>query len=418
MAHLPRTKLSQAQLMNKFAVFFDTDQDFFQQRLNQVKVDRYEKTRNSLDGSVTYLSPYITHGFEALPAIVRYLKMKHSLNTKHKLYAELGWREYFQHVWGHLGNGIFEDIRPAIPGISYCSEMPLDILTANTGIATIDRSIQMLYNSGYLHNHARMWLASYCVHYRKIAWLPAAQWLYGHLLDGDLASNHLSWQWVARTFSSKPYLFNAANVAKYASVEWHSQNTPIDTTYEVLEKLAFSPDVMPHIPRATLLQDPVPELFTTPPTDLVEKFAFIKKVDPKKLLGKTNIALVHPWNLKDQEGPFFQLGIIDLGFHQRFAWSRKRWEFVLTRMKHICRDILIADLSTTLIPLIEQNPHLNFEITQTYNPSYFELIKRLEVYENTLVHPVPRFLDDPENLCPSFSKFWQQVTSKNSYPRP
>ena len=84
--------------MNKFAVFFDTDQDFFQQRLNQVKVDRYEKTRNSLDGSVTYLSPYITHGFEALPAIVRYLKMKHSLNTKHKLYAELGWREYFQHV--------------------------------------------------------------------------------------------------------------------------------------------------------------------------------------------------------------------------------------------------------------------------------------------------------------------------------
>ena len=218
MAHLPRTKLSQAQLMNKFAVFFDTDQDFFQQRLNQVKVDRYEKTRNSLDGSVTYLSPYITHGFEALPAIVRYLKMKHSLNTKHKLYAELGWREYFQHVWGHLGNGIFEDIRPAIPGISYSSEMPLDILTANTGIATIDRSIQMLYTSGYLHNHARMWLASYCVHYRKIAWLPAAQWLYGHLLDGDLASNHLSWQWVARTFSSKPYLFNAANVAKYDSV--------------------------------------------------------------------------------------------------------------------------------------------------------------------------------------------------------
>jgi deoxyribodipyrimidine photo-lyase len=61
---------------------------------------------------------------------------------------------------------------------------------------------------------------------------------------------------------------------------------------------------------------------------------------------------------------------------------------------------------------------LNFEITQTYNPSYFELINRLEVYENTLVHPVPRFLDDPENLCPSFSKFWQQVTSKNSYPRP
>ena len=36
-----------------------------------------------------------------------------------------------------------------------------------------------------------------------------------------LSRNHLSWQWVARTFSIKPYLFNADNVAKYAPAAWH-----------------------------------------------------------------------------------------------------------------------------------------------------------------------------------------------------
>jgi len=82
----------------------------------------------------------------------------------------------------------------------------------------IDRAVHQLYTTGYLHNHARMWLASYIVHLRKVHWRVGADWMVGYLLDGDLASNHLSWQWVAATFSNKPYLFNAENVARY--VPW------------------------------------------------------------------------------------------------------------------------------------------------------------------------------------------------------
>ncbi|MDG4869753.1 FAD-binding domain-containing protein, partial [Guyparkeria sp. 1SP6A2] len=63
-------------------------------------------------------------------------------------------------------------------------------------------------------------------------------WLYGHLLDGDLASNHLSWQWVAGTGSGKPYLFNADNVARYAPPHWHSPGTVIDASYLALDRLA------------------------------------------------------------------------------------------------------------------------------------------------------------------------------------
>ena len=78
-------------------------------------------------------------------------------------------------------------------------------------------AVRQLYATGTPHNHARMWLASYVVHLRKVHWRSAANWLYANFLDGDLASNHLSWQWVAGTRSSKPYLFNTDNVAHYAS---------------------------------------------------------------------------------------------------------------------------------------------------------------------------------------------------------
>ena len=82
--------------------------------------------------------------------------------------------------------------------------------------AGFDAWVAELKHTGYLHNHARMWLASYVVHLRKVHWRAGADWLYAHLLDGDLASNHLSWQWVAGTGSHKPYLFNAENVARIA----------------------------------------------------------------------------------------------------------------------------------------------------------------------------------------------------------
>jgi deoxyribodipyrimidine photo-lyase len=58
-------------------------------------------------------------------------------------------------------------------------------------------AVRTLHDTGYPHNHARMWLASYVVRVRKVDWRIAADLFYGHLLDGDLASSHLSWQWAS-----------------------------------------------------------------------------------------------------------------------------------------------------------------------------------------------------------------------------
>lgn len=125
-----------------------------------------------------------------------------------------------------------------MPDDAYQVEIPTDVLTARTGIPAIDLTVCELYETGYVHNHARMWLASYLVHLRKVHWHAGAQWMLGHLLDGDQASNHLSWQWVAGTSSSKPYLFNADNVATYAPAHWHSPGTAIDVSYESMDALA------------------------------------------------------------------------------------------------------------------------------------------------------------------------------------
>src|SRR6056300_996857 len=199
---------------NPSTLFLPTD-EAVQARLSSVHVANYSRTRNHLDGAVTYLSPYLTHGFLSLAEVVESIRKKQSLEPSDKLFSEFAWRAFFHHVWSHLGDDIFQSIRPGLQDVNYQHELPRDVIEARTGLAVIDMAVQTLYATGYLHNHARMWLASYLVHLRHIHWRVGADWLYGHLLDGDLASNHLSWQWVASTFSVKPYFFNAENVARY-----------------------------------------------------------------------------------------------------------------------------------------------------------------------------------------------------------
>jgi len=200
-----------------------------------------------------------------------------------------------------------------------------------TGVPVIDASIRTLYRSGYVHNHQRMWLASYVVHLRKVAWRTGADWMYGYLLDGDLASNHLSWQWVAGTFSAKPYLFNAENVARFAP-SLASPGTAIDTSYEALGEIAASrTDVGPEQHR------PAP---VTPPACSGLPISLEDRVS-SGIEGKP-VTLVHPWSLAST-GARPAVGLLCPGFHARFPWSAQRWDFVLTRMNTLCERIVVTD---------------------------------------------------------------------------
>lgn len=66
-------------------------------------------------------------------------------------------------------------------------------------------------------------------------WRSGARWMHYNLLDGDLACNTLSWQWIVGTFSKKPYLANQQNINRFSSTE--QMNTEIDMSYETLSQL-------------------------------------------------------------------------------------------------------------------------------------------------------------------------------------
>ena len=362
-------------------------------QLRRVDPRAYGRTRNSLDGAVTRLSPWITHGFIGLPEIVDSLRARFRVNTDDKLVFELAWREFFHHVWGHQGEDILRDIRAPLAGVEYAATLPDDILTASTGVPVIDATVRQLYATGYLHNHQRMWLASYVVHLRKVAWRAAADWLYGHLLDGDLASNHLSWQWCAGTFSSKPYLFNADNVARYAPA-LASPGTAIDAAYPALDELArHGRDVGPESQRPEGMVPP--SLAASPPPG---PFAAI---DALRVNGR-RVALVHPWCLTRPRQVDLVIGVLHAPFHERFPWSALRWRFVNDGMRQVTDGVWHGDLAA--LPAALESA-ASVQSVATLNPGYREALDddRIEI------EPAPRFLADPEQPCRSFSQFWEQV---------
>jgi deoxyribodipyrimidine photo-lyase len=180
---------------------------------------RYERSGNYLAGAVTRQSPYIRHGVITLREVyTAAVRSAGSAAAIAKFVSELAWRDYYQRIYWSLGDAVWEDREPIKTGHAapaYSSSLPEGIGRGETGLACIDAFSRELLETGYLHNHARMWMAAYVVHWRHVAWQAGARWFLTHLLDGDPASNNLSWQWVASTFSNKPYFFNRENVERY-----------------------------------------------------------------------------------------------------------------------------------------------------------------------------------------------------------
>ncbi|SBO43745.1 FAD-binding domain-containing protein [Cyanobium sp. NIES-981] len=245
------------------------------QRLAALDPIAYGRSRNHLDGAVTGLSPYIRHGVLTLAqvrdAVFAWLRERGYASPERqaeaqrlagKLINELGWRDYWQRLWRQLGDGIWHDLEPlrtGHPAEAYAPELPPDIAAGRTGLACIDAFAADLTATGWLHNHARMWLASYVVHWRRVRWQAGARWFLQHLLDGDPASNNLSWQWVASSFSSKPYIFNRANLERYAgdrhcrTCPLASGGCPFQASYESLQQRLFRPEPGGHHPVAPAL---------------------------------------------------------------------------------------------------------------------------------------------------------------------
>ncbi len=365
-------------------------------RIASVRPAAYARSRNAIDGAVTQLSPYITHGFVSLPEVLAGVAAGYRLDVQHKFVFELGWREYFRHVWQRRGDEILYSLHDGLlPEHAYTRELPTDIRQARTGLPVIDMAVRTLYATGSLHNHARMWLASYVVHMRKVHWRAGADWLVAHLLDGDLASNHLSWQWVAGTASNKAYLFNAENVARYAPEVWHSNGSVIDCSYETLDAMARSAHPVRTTPKGDGIEEPAltsipqPGLVTAPQT--------------QDLAGR-DVWLVHPWSLGDPPSDLpkdcVRVGLWPAEHHNAWPWSEARWAFTGTRLKaltHVSWHLSLPELEKALAAA---------RSVQTLADPHVSALLPRQVLQRT----ASNLFTEVDRSCSSFSTWWNRAT--------
>jgi len=370
-------------------------------RMAAIKPFEYAQTRNHLNGAVTLLSPYLTHGLLTVPQVAQHLYKTHRLGVQHKYMFELAWREYFQHVHDVLGDDIFQNLHEGVlPDDAYVQSLPDDVRHGATGVQVVDQAVRQLYFTGYLHNHARLWLASYLVHIRKVHWRVGADWMYGHLIDGDLASNHLSWQWVAGTGSNKPYLFNADNVAVNAPELWHSPQSVIDKDMDIIHMIAHSRATFTQaLSQYTPVEEPALHVQPTQEAGLVAS-----GVAGDKLVGR-DVWWVHPWAISEHIPAALPADVIRIaacwqGWTAQRPWSLARWRFVGKGMNEVAS-------------------HCWFEPDERLS-ALFATAKSVHVWDHACLphwpgihwvrHTPQRLWPRQDVHSPSFSHWWAKVT--------
>jgi deoxyribodipyrimidine photo-lyase len=168
--------------------------------------------------NISALSPYIRHRIISEQEVIAAVLKAHSPADSEKFIQEVFWRTYWKGwlqqrpaVWQqYLAELEFQKSRK-INGLASAYD-------GETGIQCFDHWADELRATGYLHNHARMWFASIWIFTLRLPWQLGADFFLSHLLDGDPASNTLSWRWVAGLQTiGKHYVASADNIERYSA---------------------------------------------------------------------------------------------------------------------------------------------------------------------------------------------------------
>ena len=354
-------------------------------RLNTIDIESYNRNRNFSNGAVSKLSPYFRYGCLTLKEASDNVRYRFGAQSE-KFVFELAWRDYWRRVWYELGDGIFSDIEDAKVPLGD-KLMPDFIRQGITGLPCMDGFIRDLTHDGYVHNHARMWFAAYIVHWLKVDWREAADWFENHLLDGDKASNHLSWQWIASTFSSKPYFFNKENLARFTGEKYCATckvKCPFDDSYEALNEKLFG-QATPTPAKLHRVHKPAKEPISQ--HQAVAIFVHDEMLSPAHHL------------LRKPMAKFF---VFDENLHAK--WPLKRLQFVADCLSEIQDvEIWLGDTRTIL-----KERGVGQIITQ--NTPNLQLKAVLEPFQ-TLWQPELPFIDADisEKRLKRFSRYWDKV---------
>ena len=218
---------------------------------------RYANGRNTDHGpgghkAVSSLSSYIRRRLILEQDAVAAALAAHGPGEAEKFVQEVIWRGYFKgwlerrpQVWVSYRKGLEADFAD----IDRDRRLRRDLnraMDGQTGLDYFDVWARELQDTGYLHNHARMWFASIWIFTLGLPWRIGADFFYRHLLDGDAASNTLGWRWVAGLHTrGKPYPATAQNIGAFTAGRFRPRPNDLVEVTQGLE--ATEPDGLPSV---------------------------------------------------------------------------------------------------------------------------------------------------------------------------
>ncbi len=172
-------------------------------------MDAYADARNLPDRDGTsLLSPWLHFGelsprqvWAAVEARSKESGVFPSSNGARVFLSEIGWREFAHHLLFHFPHTPEKPLRAEFEKFPWAEDTGGKKLRAwqrgLTGYPIVDAGMRQLWHTGWMHNRVRMVVASFLVKHLRLNWTHGAAWFWHTLVDADLASNTLGWQWSA-----------------------------------------------------------------------------------------------------------------------------------------------------------------------------------------------------------------------------
>ncbi len=169
--------------------------------------------------NVSCLSPYISHRLINEYEISKKILSKHPYQKVEKYIQEIYWRVYWK-GWLELRPKVWSDFTEDLNKIEE-NENFYQAISGETKIECFNDWVKEIKENNYLHNHVRMWFASIWIFTLGLPWQKGAEFFMKHLLDGDAASNTLSWRWVGGLQTKgKHYLAQSWNISKFLNKQY------------------------------------------------------------------------------------------------------------------------------------------------------------------------------------------------------
>ena len=371
----------------------------------------YGKGRNHLDGPVSRLSPYLRHGMISAPEVLARLRERFPGQPERlaEFTRQLAWRDFFAKVLAWHGRGLGDDIEESKHGVARDARTPLDMIAGDTGLPCVDGMLGDLYQTGYLHNHARLWFAAYWCHFRSLDWRYGARLFRRFLLDGDTASNSSSWQWVEGTFASKPYFMNRENIEGFSGGRWCQGcrvACPFDRSYPDLQRVLFAGSLAPLAGRGGDASGPEPAPWIDEPAPAMPRATEIAWVHDGAMSWASPAVAANP------VAPV--VFVFDALAMRAEPPARHRVEFMLDGLEDMAGrmpnplTVLAGDWAESVGRAAEVAGATTIHVEKSHEPAVAEAAATLAERFRVVEHEAPelaRYDDEPRR----FSRYWDKV---------